>query len=269
MNNLKWYYPETIREATDLISKEKVIPHASGTNLLLRNLKKINGFVNLSNLPLHYTKKEDNEIEFGSMLTYNEIISELKKIDKENILVKSLINSADTPLRNRITIGGSIALAPPWSDIIGALLILDAKIILAGKNKGEFLIEEFLNTPKLKQKSLITGIKFKLSKWKTFSYRNIRTKKDMPAFHIVEMLKIDKHKIQDCKIIVTGTVNRYDQIIKVENYLKNKTINSIDFSKIEQLVNVKFSGKRFTDPEYSSKLAGIEVSRGIKKLVGI
>lgn len=267
MNNLKWYYPKTIKEATSLILKDNVIPHAGGTNLLLRNLKKINGLVNLSNLPLCYTKKEDGEIEFGSMLTYNEIISELKKIDKENILLKSLQNSADTPLRNRITIGGSVALAPPWSDIIGALLILDAKIILAGKNRGEFPIEDFLKNQKFKQNSLITGIKFNLSKWQTFSYRNIRTKKDMPAFHITAMLKIDENKINNCKIIITGTVNRYDRLTEIENYLKDHKINTIEFSKIEKMVDVKFSGKRFTDPEYSSKLAGIELSRGIKKLV--
>jgi len=267
MNNLKWYFPKTIKEATDLITKEKVLPHAGGTALLLRNLEKINGLVNLSDLPLYYTKKEDNTIEFGSMNTYANIISELKKIDTENILLKSLQNSADTPLRNRITIGGSIAFAPPWSDIIGALIVLDTKIILSGKNEGVFPIEEYLKNNKLKQDSLITGIRFNLSKWKTFSYRNIRTKKDMPAFHIVVMLQIENDIILESKIVITGTVNRYDRMKEIENYLKSREIDIIEFSKIEEMVDVKFSGKRFTDPEYSRKLAGVELSRGIKKLV--
>jgi len=41
MNNLKWYFPKTIKEATDLITKEKVLPHAGGAALLLRNLEKL------------------------------------------------------------------------------------------------------------------------------------------------------------------------------------------------------------------------------------
>ncbi len=267
MNNLNWYFPKTIKEATDLITKEKVLFHAGGTALLPRNLDKINGFINLSDLPLHYFKKENDTVEFGSMNTYANIVSKIYEIDSENILLKSLQTSADTPLRNRITIGGSIAFAPPWSDIIGALIVLDAKILLSGENNGDFPIEKFLQNPKLKQNSLVTGIKFNLSNWKSFSYRNIRTKKDMPAFHIVAMLKIENEIIQDSKIIITGTVNRFDKIIEVENYLKNRKIDDIEFSQIEKLVDVKFTGKRFSDPEYSQKLVGIELGRGIKKLV--
>ena len=268
MNNLRWYFPKTIKEATDLIVKEKVLPHAGGTALLLRNLEKINGLVNLSDLPLRYTKKEDDTIEFGSMNTYAEVISELRKIDTENILFKSLQNSADTPLKNRITIGGSIALSAPWSDIIGALIVLDAKIILSGENEGIFPIEKYLKNTELKRNSLITGIRFKLSNWRTFSYRNIRTKKDMPAFHIVVMLKIENNIIQESKILITGTKNRYDRMYKIENYLKGKEIDTIEFLKIEKMVNVKFVGKRFPNPEYSKDIASIELSRGIRKLVG-
>jgi len=138
---------------------------------------------------------------------------------------------------------------------------------LSGKNEGVFPIEEYLKNNKLKQDSLIAGIRFNLSKWKTFSYRNIRTKKDMPAFHIVVMLKIENDIILESKIVITGTVNRYDRMKEIENYLKGREIDIIEFSKIEEMVDVKFSGKRFTDPEYSRKLAGIELSRGIKKLV--
>jgi len=82
--------------------------------------------------------------------------------------LKSLQNSADTPLRNRITIGGSIAFAPPWSDIIGALIVLDTKIILYRKNEGVSQLKNNLKNNKLKQDSLIAGIRFNLYKMENF-----------------------------------------------------------------------------------------------------
>ncbi|MEA1986846.1 MAG: FAD binding domain-containing protein [Candidatus Marinimicrobia bacterium] len=267
MNNLKWYFPKAIDEATELMKKEKVLPHASGTGLLKRNLSNLNGLINLSDLELQYSKQKNDTIEFGSMNTYADIIAKLSDIDENNILVKSLQNSADTPLRNRITIGGSIAFAPPWSDIIGALIALETEIVLAGQNVGAFPIAEYLRNSKLKKNSLITGIKFKLSNWETFSHREIRTKKDMPIFHIVIMLKIADNRIQDSKIIITGTTNKFDKLNEIEKYLTDTEIDEIEYSKIEKMVDVKFSKNRISNPEYSNKLVAVELSRGIQKLV--
>ncbi|MCG2716860.1 MAG: FAD binding domain-containing protein [Candidatus Marinimicrobia bacterium] len=267
MRDLNWYFPKSIAEAVDLVQQGKVFPHAGGTGLLSRGFTGINGLIDLSCLPLHYSKIENGSIEIGSMSTYAEAVSVLMKVDPEHIIVKSLCNSAKTPLRNRITIGGSIAYFPLWSDLMSALLALDADVMLIGKNDGQFPVEEYINNKEVRDKSLITAVKFNLSNWRSYHYRDIRTKSDYPAFNITILLKQSLNKIEDSRVIIVGTGKKYSRLTNIEEYLINRDVGKINIGEIEKLVEVKFAGKRIEDPEYSSYLAGVELGRGIEQIL--
>ncbi len=267
MKDLNWYFPKSIAEAVDLVQQGKILPHAGGTGLLPRGFTGIGGLIDLSRLPLHYSKIENGSVEIGSMSTYAEVVSALMAINPEHILVKSLRNSANTPLRNRITIGGSIAFFPPWSDLMGALLALEAKLVLVGKNSGEFSVTDYVTNKTLREKSLITAVKFNLSNLRSYHYRDIRTKSDYPAFNITILLKQSMNKIENSRVIIVGTVKKYSRLTTIEEYLKNRDVGKINIEEIEKLVEVKFAGKRIDDPEYSSYLAGVELGRGIEQLL--
>ncbi|MCK4641378.1 MAG: FAD binding domain-containing protein, partial [Candidatus Marinimicrobia bacterium] len=267
MKDLNWYFPKSIAEAVDLVQQGKILPHAGGTGLLPRGFTGIDGLIDLSRLPLRYSKIENGSVEIGSMNTYAEAVSALMAIDPDHILVKSLRNSANTPLRNRITIGGSIAFFPPWSDLIGALLALEAKLVLVGKNSGEFSVTDYVTNKALREKSLIAAVKFNLSNWRSYHYRDIRTKSDYPAFNITILLKQGMNKIEDSRVIIVGTVKKYSRLTIIEEYLKNRDVGKINIEEIEKLVEVKLVGKRIEDPEYSSYLAGVELGRGIEHLL--
>lgn len=267
MKDLDWYFPKSIAEAVDLVQQGKISPHAGGTGLLPRGFTGIDGLIDLSRLPLHYSKIENGSIEIGSMSTYAEAVSALMAIDPDHIIVKSLRNSANTPLRNRITIGGSIAYFPPWSDLIGALLALEAKVVLVGKNSGEFSVIDYVTNKTLREKSLITAVKFNLSNWRSYHYRDIRTKSDYPAFNVTILLKQSMNKIEDSRVIIVGTIKKYNRLTNIEEYLKSRDVGKINIDEIEKLVEVKFAGKRIDDPEYSSYLAGVELGRGIEQIL--
>ena len=267
MKNIDWYFPTSLENAADLVKKDKILPHGGGTGLLPRGFSGIDGLIDLSRLPLHYSKIENGSVEIGSMSTYAEVVSALMAIDPEHILVKSLRNSANTPLRNRITIGGSIAYFPPWSDLMGALLALEAKLVLVGKNSDEFSVTDYVTNKALREKSLITAVKFDLSNWRSYHYRDIRTKSDYPAFNITILLKQSMNKIEDSRVVIVGTVKKYSRLTIIEKYLKNRDVGKINIGEIGKLVEVKFVGKRIDDPEYSGYLAGIELGRGIEHLL--
>lgn len=276
IETLNWYYPKSVDEAGALLQKEGVALYAGGTGLLLRGLSNIEALVNLSGIPLQDIKIENEVITIGSMATYADVLSYLKNKAPTNILLKSLQYAANTPLRNRITIGGSIAYFPPWSDLVGPLLALDAKVLLAGENNGEFHIEEYLQKRQLRQNTLILEIKFKLSDWHSYYIRKVRTKNDLPIFTITLLLKLSEDKVVDSRIIIVGTEKKYQKLTDIEEYLDNTRIREIDTNKIEKMVDVRFARHQIQDfeapapvnQEYLNYVAGIELARGIRELIG-
>ncbi|HCL00669.1 MAG TPA: hypothetical protein DHW42_11270 [Candidatus Marinimicrobia bacterium] len=267
MKELRWNYPKTLADAEKLVQQENVVPHGGGTGLLLRNLLGVDGLIELSQLPLRYVNAANGIIEIGSMMTYADVASELQKIDPEHILVKCLHHSANTPLRNRITVGGSIAMFPLWSDLMGALLALDAKVNLIGKNNGDFPVEDYVKDSNLRQNSLITAVKFHNADWRSAHYREIRTKSDMPVFNLTVLLKVEADKVRESRIVVVGTVSKFTRLTAVEDYLSSRKIDEIKPAEIEKLVNLKFAGSRIDDPNYSNIKAGIELGRIIVQMV--
>lgn len=267
MKELNWNYPKTLADAEKLVRQKNVLPHGGGTGLLLHNLSGVDGLIALSQLSLRTINVVKNKVEIGSMCTYADVVSELHKIDPGHILVKCLHHSANTPLRNRITVGGSIAMFPPWSDLIGALIALNAKASLIGKNTGDFPVEEYINNKALRSGSLITKVKFQKTDWRSAHYREIRTKSDMPIFNHTVLIKIDSGEIEESRIIVVGTVSKFTRLHAVEDYLKKRNIEKIVPAEIEKLVNLKFAGSRIDDPDYSNIKAGIELGRIIQKMV--
>jgi len=265
MKELNWYYPETLADAAKLVQQKNVFPHGGGTGLLLRKLSAVDGLIELSQLPLQRIKITGDFIEIGGICTYGDVISELMKTDPEHILVKCLHHSANTPLRNRITIGGSIAMFPPWSDLMGALIALDAEVKLLGKNSGDFPISEYIKDKNLHSESLITSVKIQNLPWRSAHYREIRTKSDMPIFNHTVLLKTADGRIDDSRLITVGTASKFTRLSEVEEYLLNRRIETINPSEIEKRVRLKFSGSRIDDPEYVNLKAGIELGRLIQK----
>ncbi len=268
MNTLNWYFPKSMPEAVLLLQQQKGIPHAGGTGLLMGNLGRINGLIDLSRLALRYVKIENDTIAIGSMSTYADVLAALQAKAPDHILVKSLRHAAHTPLRNRITIGGSLSCFPPWSDLIGALITLDAEIILVGGPNDTIAIEDYLDNNKLQKNTLIEAVKFKLADWRTAHYRAVRTKSDLPAFTITTMLKIDNNKVTDARIIVVGTVKKYQRLLSVEEYLKNRETGKVNSQEIISRVELKMAGRRILDPGYANYKAAVKLARGINQLIG-
>ncbi len=269
MIKIQWHYPKSLAEASSLLEIKNIIPHGGGTSLINRDFSHVVGLLNLTELGLNYIKQDNAIIEIGSMSTYADILTGLKSISPDNILVKSLQNAANTPCRNRITIGGSISFAPKWSDVIGALLALEAKVVITGKNDGEFLLSKYLEQKELRQQSLITAVKFKNFSHRSSHYREVKTKNDMPLFTITALLKMDKDQIEQAKVFIIGTTERISQLIELENYLENKLRLEISEEGIQNLVKVSFNGSRITDGDYLSHKAKIETARTIFRAMEI
>lgn len=162
---LKWYTPENFEQAYKLhLNNPSIIPAGGCTGILRVKRFKNEGFINLKKCNLSYIKKDKStkKLIIGSTTTFNEIIDYLKVCNPPidsfyGIFLSSLTSSASYPLRNRITIGGSLYDLPIWSDIISPLLLTTTTVIYNDDKKIELLdyIEQRKNFPHIIKEIII------------------------------------------------------------------------------------------------------------------
>ena len=268
MKEIKWYFPDNLKEVSALLKKDGVIPHGGGTGILKASMSSVKGLIDLALLPLGFFRVNNRTIEIGAAQTYAEVVENMRKIDPEHILVKALSVSASTPLRNRITVGGSIALFPPWSDLMGPLIALDAEVSLCGSREGDFNITSYVNDRHLARGNLITGIKINRDRWTGYYYRETRTHFDYPAFTVTILLKKAGKVIEDTRIVIVGCTGRFRRLLELEEYIKGRDAGRVEPKGISEKIKIDFTGKKSLSPVYIKHLAKVRIERGLATVLG-
>ncbi len=182
MNELKWFFPSTEKDCIKMLD-EGYRPHGGGTYLIKTSLK-IKGLFSLPDDGVFKTCTDDSEnIIIGSAVTYADAANYLSELRPDNLLSKALSNAASTPLRNRITLGGSIAAAPKWSDITGPLTACGAKLRLSG-DKNIIDYTDYASNRKIGKRPLISSIIIPKNSVKGGYFRCTLTSFDYPVFSI-------------------------------------------------------------------------------------
>jgi carbon-monoxide dehydrogenase medium subunit len=138
--SFEYYAPRSLSDAVKYLSEHKDdIKILSGGQSLLplmkMRLSKPGYIVDIARIPgLDSITQEDNNLIIGALVTHTQIEESdlLKK--KCPLLGQTATTIADVQVRNRGTIGGSVAHADPAGDWPPALLVLDAEIKVVGAN---------------------------------------------------------------------------------------------------------------------------------------
>ena len=264
MSEINWYFPRTIEEVSSLLKKERVIPHGGGTYILRSNMKRIKGLIDLHYLPLKFYHIRKDMVEIGSNNSFSEVSEHL---DSQNILSKALSCAASTPLRNRITVGGSIAAFPAWSDLMGPLITLEAEVSLTGEREGNFSISDYITNSELRKGTLVKSVSFKRDQWISYYYRETRTHFDYPAFTITILLKKSVEVIEDIRIVIVGCIGKWKRFYRVEEALRGTRADRMEINGIGEKLEVKFTMKKFLSPEYLEHIARVYTERGLNDVM--
>ncbi len=79
---------------------------------------------------LRYLREDDGRIAIGAMATHSDILESPLLREKCSLLPKTAHEIGDVQVRNRGTLGGSLAHADPAADYPAAILALDAEIVV-------------------------------------------------------------------------------------------------------------------------------------------
>ena len=244
---MKFYKPKSLLELFEISEKIEGKKYflAGGTDI---NVQIKNGIIKDEEIIFlnHLTELKgilhsNNHIIIGALTSFSEILeSELCRL-KLPFFQNSLKNFASPLIQTSATIGGNIANGSPTADVVPLLLVLDAKLKLFSKSKlREIPISEFYTGYKqftLKRNEIIGAVLIPENAehdYETF-YKKVGSRNTLTIAKIAfaGLKRISNNKIEEIKLAV-GSVNEYPRRLnKTEEYLKDKPVNEIDFSVLE------------------------------------
>ncbi|MDC7125897.1 MAG: FAD binding domain-containing protein [Spirochaetales bacterium] len=249
MNNLIWYYPKTKSECIKYFN-DGFRPHGGGTFLVKTSLN-IKGLFNLSDIDeFKILSNDGNHFNIGSAITFSDAGSWLNLVSPDNYLSKALLNAASTPLRNRITIGGSLCSLPKWSDIAAPLLCANA-IIQTAESDKEISLEEYFYDRKIRKNTLVSSIKIPVSNLNGTYYRFTLTGFDYQIFSVAVS---ESNSILRCA--VNGNKNGPSLFTGTSTEILNETEQKLIFSPERGFSSEYIKNRALTEIKKLVKIAG-------------
>lgn len=162
-----YYRPKTLDEALDLLRKNKDAHVLAGGHSLLPAMKlrvsHPSALVDIGRVKgLSGIKASKKEVKIGAMTTHAEVAASQELAEACPILAETAAQIGDTQVRNRGTMGGSLAHADPAADYPTVMLALEATLTAASTTgTRDIPVDKFfkdLFTTSLKSGEILTSI---------------------------------------------------------------------------------------------------------------
>ncbi len=186
---------------------------------------------------LSYIREEHGYVAIGAMTTYNKIERSDVVARHFALLPEGTALIGDQQVRNRGTIGGSVAHADPSADMPGIVLALKATIVVRGPNgQREIAADDFfqdLFTTALKTNEVVTEIRIPLLPAHSGSaYEKLANRASHYAVAgcaAVVTLNND-HTCASASVVITGASIKATRASAVEGSLSGKLLNEANIA---------------------------------------
>jgi len=225
---------------------------------------------------LAYIREDGGQIRIGATTTHYQIESSDVLRRACPLLPETATHLGDVQVRNKGTIGGSLAHADPGADWPAAVLALDAEIVAAGP-KGERTIKatEFFTgmlSTALQPGEILREVRFSVPKGRVGQcYKKFRhPASGFAVVGIAVSLSLDgAGKCQSAGVGVTGVSPKPYRAGAVENALKGNALDGKAFSSAAAHASdgVDANTDLFASGEYRRHLAEVYLRRALETAV--
>jgi carbon-monoxide dehydrogenase medium subunit len=266
--------PKSLQEALGLLA-EGGKPLSGGMSLIPMMKLRLAAPEHLVDLgrikDLNYIREQGGALHIGATTTHYEIESSPLVRAKCPLLAETAAYIGDVQVRNRGTIGGSVAHADPSADYPAALQALEAKVVLKGAKSertvlvADFLVDTFTTT--IEPGEIVSEIVVPLEDAGTGT-RYQKVLQPASGFAIVGIaVRIRKAggKIAMARIGVTGLSNCSYRATAVEQALEGKAGSAGEIQNAAALVaeGVDANADLHGSAEYRKHLAVVHTARAI------
>jgi carbon-monoxide dehydrogenase medium subunit len=177
--------------------------------------------------------EKDGKIEIGATTTHHAVESSALLIEKCPIVSDAAGEIGDTQVRNRGTLGGSLAHSDPSADMPAVMVALDAEIHLKGPGgwravkANDFFQDLF--TVDMAEDEIIAGVQF--APCQSAAYAKLHQRASHYAIvGVAAALKVENGLITTARLGLTGASTHAQRMSAVEAALEGKQANqaSID-----------------------------------------
>lgn len=221
---------------------------------------------------LSYIREEGNQIRIGAMTSHYQIESSelLKKICP--LLPECAGHIGDVQVRNRGTIGGSVAHSDPAGDWPAAVIALNAELVVASKNGERSInVDDFfldLMTTALEPGEILREIRIDKSQRRT-GQAYVKMHHPASGFAVVgvaaNLMLDEKGACQKASIGITGVSAKAYRASAVESALKGSALDEQASANAAAHAtdDVDVNGDLFASEDYRRHLAVVYAKRAI------
>jgi carbon-monoxide dehydrogenase medium subunit len=266
--------PKTLDEALQLLA-DGGKPLSGGMSLIpmmkLR-LAAPDHLVDLGRLKdLNYIREEGGALHIGATTTHQEVTTSALVRAKCPLLSQTAGGVGDPQVRNRGTIGGSVAHADPSADYPAALQALEAKIVLKGAKSertvaaADFFLDTFMTALEAGEIVREVIVPVEDSSVGTFYEKVVQKASGFAVVGIAVRIKKSAGKIDWARVGVTGLSNHAYRATSVESALVGTAGSASDVQKAasEVAMGIDANSDLHASAEYRKHLAVIHTVRAL------
>ncbi len=274
-----YHRPKSLREAASLIGKNEEAKFLAGGHSLLPLMKLRLAaptlLVDLRKVPgLRGAQREDGQWRIGAMTRH----ADLQDNADLGVVQKAASLIADQQVRNRGTIGGSIAHGDPASDLPTVLLALDGTVTITGQGGGTRevaaadVFQDYLTTA-VGPGEILTEIRLPVMDGWGYGYQKFnRRSEDWAMVGVVALVKkAGDGSCEDVRIGLTHMGSTPLRASAVEQALRGQGLDaqSIASAAEQAAEGTDPPGDLNATPDYKRHLARVLTRRALEQAAGV
>ena len=271
--------PTTVAEAVALLASHdgEAKPLAGGQSLVPMLAFRIASpalLVDLRKLAeLRQIKIGQDGVSLGAMVRWRDILDDERLAKAHPLLVAAVEHVAHYQIRNRGTVGGSLAHADPAAELPGMVITCDAKIVAVGKS-GTRTIDaaSFFQGPlitALKPDEIISEIRFPAWQAKRrFGFEEFaRRRGDFALAAAMLFYDEDDDKARNAHVGAIGVADRPLRLTAVEQVLNGNAVDEAVIAKAEAAASASVdpADDIHASGAYRKALVGVMVERALRR----
>ena len=274
--------PATIAEAVALLAAHRgeAKPIAGGQSLvpmlafrlaaptLLVDLRKLS---ELSQITI-----TASDVTLGAMVRWRDILQDPRLRQAHPLLVAAVEHIAHYQIRNRGTVGGSLAHADPAAELPGIVVICEADIVVRGSAQSRVIAAgDFFRgalTTALQPDEIVTEIRFPAwPRQRRYGFREFaRRRGDFALAAAAVTFEQAEQKFRNVRIGAIGVADRAIRLAAAERVLEGREVTDVAIAESAAAASAA------TDPAddihasgaYRKTLIGVMVERALRDAVG-
>jgi len=281
MNRFAYHRPRTLEEALQLKASLPGSRYVAGGTDLLVQIKngdeRPEALVSLRSIPELSTIEVGDETRIGALATIEELLEHNEVSRRYPALVQSARTVGGVQIRNAATLGGNLCNASPAADCATPLLVHQARLQIASRDRHyEMPLDEYFTGPgktRMEPDEIVTAILLDVpsSSTRSIFLKQGRVGMDVALVNMAVLLETNTDDGSCSKALVAaGAVAPVPlRLVEVERLLEGKVIDAELLSHAELLARESVSpiSDVRAGADYRRHITGVLLKRAVETLL--